>query len=393
MEKRKPSLLQLSLAYLVLGLTAYGAVMLQEIRSTIIGRGWLSEEEFEEGLAMVQLYPGPIMFNLATYAAYRIRGFVAALIGTVLFVLPSYLLMVFISFLYFEYRSVGWVSSLFPPLEAMVVGVLLHILIDFLKRFVGSGRAAVVSALSFVLLVYNVNAVLIVLLAILYGVLFLEGKGKGDLAYVPLPGSKWWRFAAIFFLALVLLSLFITGIYCGSQSCKLLLSMLKVGSIAFGNGITIIPLIQQEITRHHWLTLREFADGIAFGQITPGPILITATFIGYKVSGILGSLLSTFGIFFPSFFYTLAVTEVYLKVVRFQPVQKALKGILASFTGMLAYAVLSMGRIGLVSPASFVWAAGSLIAVRYYRVNVLWVFLSGIAFELLLFLLGIHLFS
>jgi len=152
MEKRKPSLLQLSLAYLVLGLTAYGAVMLQEIRSTIIGRGWLSEEEFEEGLAMVQLYPGPIMFNLATYAAYRIRGFVAALIGTVLFVLPSYLLMVFISFLYFGYRSVGWVSSLFPPLEAMVVGVLLHILIDFLKRFVGSGRAAVVSALSFVLL-------------------------------------------------------------------------------------------------------------------------------------------------------------------------------------------------------------------------------------------------
>jgi len=117
MDRREPSLLELSLAYLKLGLTAYGAVMLQELRSSFLKRGWITEREFEDGLGMVQLYPGPVMFNLATYIAYRIKGLSGALLGTSLFLLPTFLLMTLLSYIYFNYRQIGWVKSLFPPLE------------------------------------------------------------------------------------------------------------------------------------------------------------------------------------------------------------------------------------------------------------------------------------
>ena len=135
--------------------------------------------------------------------------------------------------------------------------------------------------------------------------------------------------------------------------------------------------------------MQEFADGIAFGQITPGPFLITATFIGYKVAGLLGSLLATVGMFYPSFFYTIVMSEIYSKIKDYLFIRRGLKGILAAFTGMLFFVLLSMGEVSLVSPAAYIWAVGALIAVRYYKVNILWIFLGGIAAEVGLFLLGI----
>ena len=174
-----------------------------------------------------------------------------------------------------------------------------------------------------------------------------------------------------------------------SESGVLLLSMFKVGAVAFGNGMTIMPLLQQEaVMSHHWLTMKQFADGIAFGQITPGPFLITATFIGYKVSGLTGSLLATVGMFYPSFFYTIVMSELYEKIKRNVLIQKALKGILAAFTGMLFFVVLSLGTISLVSPAAYIWAVGALIAVRYFQLNILWIFLIGIGAEAVLYLAG-----
>jgi len=167
-------------------------------------------------------------------------------------------------------------------------------------------------------------------------------------------------------------------------------SMFKVGAVAFGNGMTIMPLLQQEaVISHHWLSMRQFADGIAFGQITPGPFLITATFIGYKVGGFIGSILATIGMFYPSFFYTIVMSEIYEKIKKYLFIRKALKAILATFTGMLFFVVLSMGSVSFISPATYIWAVGALIAVRYYKINILWIFLIGITIELLLFFIGI----
>ena len=103
----------------------------------------------------------------------------------------------------------------------------------------------------------------------------------------------------------------------------------------------------------------------------------------------MGSLLATIGMFYPSFFYTIIMSEIYSKIKDYLFIRRGLKGILAAFTGMLFFVVLSMGKVGLLSPAAYIWAVGALIAVRYYKLNILWIFLSGIALELGLFFMDI----
>lgn len=394
-------MLELAWAFLIIGLTAYSVAMLQQLKALVVDRNWLSQKEMDEGLAMVQLYPGPIMFNLATYAAYRIKGFSGALIATFLFVLPSYLLMLLLSWLYLGYGNVGWVHPLFIALEAMVVGIVVHISLDFSNRYVQDGKTAIIAGIAFLLLLFKINAFWAIVLAAVLGiVLFWQDKmdacagENGDEAATSIPGKWPWRLVAIVFSATIFVTLIMLGLLWKGEQGLLLLSMFKVGAVAFGNGMTIMPLLQQEaVVSHHWLTMKQFADSIAFGQITPGPFLITATFIGYKVGGFIGSLLATVGMFYPSFFYTIVMSQLYAKIKKYPLIRKILKGILAAFTGMLFFVVLSLGSISLVSPAAYLWAVGGLIAVRYYQLNILWIFSAGICVELVLYWTGFSILS
>jgi len=390
-----PSFFELIWAFFIIGLTAYSVAMLQQLKTLVIGRKWLSQAEMDEGLAMVQLYPGPIMFNLATYAAYRIKGFWGALIATFLFILPSYLLMILLSWLYFNYGNVSWVHPLFIALEAMVVGIIIHVSLDFANRYIDGGKTAFISGLAFILLLYKINAFWVIVFAILFGLLFfwrdsMNGNSNAQTQKLDIPGKWQWRLVAIIVSGSLFLAFVALAFFYQTALSTLFLSMFKVGAVAFGNGMTIMPLLQQEaVISHHWLTMHQFADGIAFGQITPGPFLITATFIGYKVAGVIGSLLATIGMFYPSFFYTIIMSEIYAKIKDFLFIRRGLKGILAAFTGMLFFVVLSMGKVTLHSPSAYIWAVGALIAVRYYNINILWIFLSGIALEIGLFFMGI----
>ena len=394
-ERVTPPLWELLWAFFIIGLTAYSVAMLQQLKTLVVGRKWLTQAEMDEGLAMVQLYPGPIMFNLATYSAYRIKGFLGALLATLLFVLPSYLLMVLLSWLYFNYGNVAWVHPIFIALEAMVVGIIVHITFDFANRYIDGGKTAFISAMAFILLLYKINAFWVILFAVGLGLLFfwrdaMNPQGKKQTQHISIPGAWKWRLTAMIASISVFVAFIALALLYKSELNTLFLSMFKVGAVAFGNGMTIMPLLQQEaVMSHHWLSMQEFADGIAFGQITPGPFLITATFIGYKVAGLAGSLLATVGMFYPSFFYTIVMSEIYSKIKDYLFIRRGLKGILAAFTGMLFFVLLSMGKVSLVSPAAYIWAVGALIAVRYYKVNILWIFLGGIAVEAGLFLLGI----
>ncbi|WP_353663142.1 chromate efflux transporter [Hydrogenimonas sp. SS33] len=389
-----PGLPGLAWAFFLIGLTAYSMAMLQQLKALVVGRKWLSQKEMDEGLAMVQLYPGPIMFNLATYTAYRIKGFPGAVVATSLFVLPSYVLMVLLSWLYFRYGNVAWVHPLFVALEAMVVGIVVHVALDFSGRYVDGGKTALLAGLAFVLMLFRVDAFRIVLFSVALGVLFFrhekpEATAGGEGEESAIPGKWQWRLAGIVLGGLLFVALLAAGLMWHSGSGALLMSMFKVGAVAFGNGMTIMPLLQQEaVISHHWLTMKEFADGIAFGQVTPGPFLITATFIGYKVGGLAGSALATIGMFYPSFFYTIVMSELYAKIRNNALIRKGLKGILAGFTGMLFFVVLSLAKVSLVSPAAYVWAVGALLAVRYWKLNIFWIFLAGIAAELLLYFAG-----
>ncbi len=397
-DNRTLSLLMLIAAFFKIGVTAYGMAILQQLKATVINKKWLSRSEVDEGIAMVQLYPGPVMFNLGTYCSYRLKGFWGALLASFFFLLPSYLLMLFLSWVYFTYGAVEWVKPLFFALEAMVVGVVLQVFLDFGQRYINNSKAAVIAAISFLLLLFHVNALLIIVAAIVLELIlnrFIVDEDNEQKAVEKivsaqkLPGKFNYRMAGIVVTGLIFIAFFLIGIFDHSLKGQLIFSMFKIGSVAFGSGFTIMPLLQQEVVvSHHWLTMQQFADGIAFGQITPGPFLITATFIGYKMAGITGSIVATLGMFFPSFFYTLIVTEVYEKIKSNKWIRSAVKGVMGAFTGMLAWVLLSLGETSLKSPSLFIWAVGSFIMVRYFKLNILWIFLIGLGAEVVVILVS-----
>ncbi len=145
---------------------------------------------------------------------------------------------------------------------------------------------------------------------------------------------------------------------------QLNLLLMKLGVLAFGGGFTLIPLIQQEVVgRLGWLTTREFIDGIALGQVTPGPIVITATFVGYRVSGWIGATSATLAVFFPSFLVLVATVPHFDRIKRLRIVQWMIRGILAGFIGLLVFVLLQFGQASLVDWKTWALAAAAFIAL------------------------------
>ena len=139
----------------------------------------------------------------------------------------------------------------------------------------------------------------------------------------------------------------------------------------------MIPLIQQEVVNtYHWVSMKDFMVGIALGQITPGPILITATFIGYKVASFAGAIIATLGIFLPSFFLVIVTAEIHQKIEHNSIVRAAIRGIMAAFTGMMALVVINMARSALVNIPSVVVALGTFALLRFTKLGTIWVILG-----------------
>ena len=371
-------------SYFIVGLTAFGMAILQKLKALVMDHHWLSEEEMNEGLAMVQLYPGPLMVDFSAYVGYKLRGVWGAILATTGFILPSFVLMSVLSTFYFSAGNLSWVHPLFVGLEALVVGVLFNVTLEMGERNIQQRTQAVIMLLAFAALLFKVNAVLIVLVALAMGAwLIRPAAGKNGGAAKPTAKAEpvsIQRWAAIGAVVVAILAVVAFSWSLKSEIGGLALSLFKIGSVAFGNGSAIIPLIQAEaVDVHPWLSMSQFADGVALGQITPGPFLITATFIGYKLAGFWGGLLATFAIFSPSFAMTLVFTEIFARIRNLKPVRGALAGVMASFVGLLAVVLLQLGGVALTSPASLALAAAGFIAVRYFKIDVIWVFAGGLA--------------
>jgi chromate transporter len=153
---------------------------------------------------------------------------------------------------------------------------------------------------------------------------------------------------------------------------------LRMGAVTFGGGYVMIPLIESEVVNsHQWLTHQEFADATALGQITPGPVLITATFIGYRVAGTLGALVATISIFLPAFLMTLAAGASLRRFRTNEIVQSFLRGVAPAVVGLLVAAALSIGRAGVHTWIGFSIAVAALFVLIRFRPNALWVILGA----------------
>ncbi|MCX5913944.1 MAG: chromate efflux transporter [Deltaproteobacteria bacterium] len=357
--------------FLKLGATAYGGpAIAQQMKKMIVkDLGWLKEPEFMQGIALCQLIPGATFVQMSAYIGYRLRGIWGAFICAIAFVLPAFILIAILSTIYFKLGDLWFIKSLFKGLGAIVVAIVLNAFINFGKPLLREWKAVLIAILSFFGFLYQLNTVLVFIVAGILALLLrptIPAKTGS-----PPPSQVSDEFVVCYFL--------------NAQLSYLAMTLSKVGALAFGGGFTIIPLIQYEVVdRFQWVSTKEFLDGIAMGQLTPGPIMITATFLGYKLSGFLGAAMATLAIFSPAFFIVTLLIPHYDRLKGLKTVRIMEQGILAAFVGMLGLVLSNFGRTTFVDFPSVAFAATAFIA-RLKKVDLPYILLTGAALSILVF--------
>ena len=355
-------------AFLRIGLTSFGMpAILQNVQTYALRQGVVTADEFDEGLALVQLYPGPIMANLVTYIGYRRQGNAGALIATVGFLIPSLLAMLAAATMFQYYGALGGAKALLWSLNAVVVGTVLSATLDHAKKHVVRRVDILLALLAAVIALTGIN----LLWAVAAG--FAVGAGtQRNLAVVPsdapLVSYRISRFAVPVAACLGVLGAAAWSWLHRSPLNDVTAEFMKIGTVAFGNGYTILPLIQKAaVVEHHWLTASQLGAAISLGQFTPGPILNVATFTGYFAAGVAGALAASIAIYAPSFGMTLVFAEAYQRFRHIAWTRGAISGVLAAFVGLLVMVLIRLGEHALTGPFAVAVAALSFVALRYLK--------------------------
>jgi chromate transporter len=377
----RPTAARVFLAFLRLGLTAFGGpAMVSYIGDlAVAGKRWLSGESFREGVGLCQSLPGATAMQTAAYAGLRAGGTSGGLAAYAGFGLPAFLMMLALSAVYDGARDVPLFASVFRGLKVIVVAIVANATVNFGRASLSTWKEYLLAAVGAVYLFAGGSPILVVAGAAAAGLLFRrngEGEAPSD-APVGAPAGRGVRDAAIL-TALAAVGLAVLRAVDGNLF-GLAEVMLKVDLFAFGGGFASLPIMFHQVVEvRGWLDARTFLDGIALGQVTPGPIVITATFIGYQVAGLAGALVATLAIFTPSFIVLVAAVP-YLDDLRRSPLfHRALRGILASFVGLLLAVTLRFaGGAQWGLPTATVCAIA--FAALRLRADLLWVVLGGIA--------------
>jgi chromate transporter len=351
-----------------------GMAMLSILREHVLNRRkWISETEFTTAVAMAQMVPGPFIPNVAEYIGYRLRGFKGMLLAAISFLLPSVLAILVLSVVYFRYGSVPAVQFAFRGIGPVVSAILLVATWQIARTSVKSWRSVFIGILAFAGLLFKKDVLLIIAMSGALGILlFVNFRARRLYGFVP------WLFAPWFMPAALALQPESGAGAVLRRGTDLLAVFLKIGTIVWGGGFAAIPFIRSEVVdARHWLTAREFIDGVALGQITPGPVAITATFVGYRVLGIAGAVLSTIAMFLPSFVILLLLLRVYDRIREHYLVKGFLQGIMPAVVGMLLSAAVVIGRDSITTiPAAGLGLLG-LILLAVVKLDPVWLVLGG----------------
>ena len=340
---------------------------------------WLSGDSFSDGVALCQTIPGATAMQSAAYVGLKARGFSGAAAAYVGFGLPAFLFMLVLSALYKYGQQPPLILSLFSGLRAIVVALMANAVLSFGSTTIKKWWDLPVVAGAAVALFFRVNPIYVILAAAAVGLaLPLTVGGPSKAAAEQGPSQKhrsFWR-PVLLLLAIAALVMSILYVF-RPQLFYLALTMLRVDLFAFGGGFASVPLMQHEVVDvHHWVEAQAFIDGIALGQVTPGPIVITATFVGYMFAGVAGAVVATVAIFLPSFAVLTLVEPYFNRLKRDRYFRKAITGILLSFVGLILAVTVRLGLNVSWEIWSVVLAVAAFVALRL-KVDVLWVVIAG----------------
>ncbi len=367
------SWIELLLTGVKLGTVGFGgglAVLSLIRREFVERRGVLNDTEFAEIAAMAQALPGAVSVNALTILGTRLGGWWSGFVAGWAFVWPSFLMMLAFAATYPAFRYLPMMDAALVGMAAAVVALVVGTAVDLGRAGAIRKRLDVlIAAGAFVLVAMNWVGVLeAVLLAGLVGIF---SRTSGWSRWVPGALPAW------------LVVGLVRGATFGTVAA-LAGVFLRIGAATFGGGFVMIPFIEQEVVLHHaWLAPREFSDAIALGQITPGPVVISATFIGYRVAGLIGATLATGMVFLPPGLLAIGAGHALGKFGKNQIVAGFLAGVRPAVVGLLVSAALSLGRAGLPGVAAWGLALAGILVVLRWRVHPVAVLLgSALAYAL-----------
>lgn len=321
-------------------------------------RKWLTPAEFVDLIGAVNLIPGPNSTELAIHIGHRRNGWPGLIVAGTCFILPAMLIVMAIAWFYVRFGSLPQTQAILYGIKPAIIAVVAQALWRLGRSAVKNwmlGAVALVCAISVLL---GANELLVLLLA--GGVTMLWRKPARALLAAVLPGLPSAALAKSF------------GLW------PLFVFFLKVGSVLFGSGYVLLAFLRADLVeRWHWLTEAQLLDAIAVGQVTPGPVFTTATFIGYLLGNVPGALVATFGIFLPAFIFV-AISGPLVPRLRRSPAAGAfLDGVNVASLALMAVVTVQLARSALVDWVALVLAAGSALLLLRWRVNSAWLVLAG----------------
>ncbi|MBI2359581.1 MAG: chromate efflux transporter [Deltaproteobacteria bacterium] len=331
---------------------------------------WLDKGTFLSGVALCQTIPGATAMQVSAYVGLTARGLPGAAVSFVGFGFPAFLLMVVLSAVYTRTHTLPLVVSVFHGLQAAIVAMVANATVSFGKASLERWRDIILAGVAAGMFGWGINPVLVILLS---GVLGIALFNRQSVAPMPAPVLKPHSPRTLFSLLIVSAIGFALLFFINRSLFDLGALMFRIDLFAFGGGFASVPLMFHEIVEvRSWMDARTLLDGIALGQITPGPIVITATFIGYLLYGPVGAAVATLGVFLPSFLILVGVAPYFDRLRKATLFNNAIGGILCSFIGLL-FTVTIRFALNVAWDIPRLLVGGAALVALLLKVETVWV--------------------
>ncbi len=390
MRDNSTPLKDIAVYFLKLGLIAFGGpaahiAMMEE--EAVRRRHWLSREKFLDLLGAANLIPGPSSTELAIYIGYDQAGWVGLVLAGICFILPASIIVTALAWVYVQYGSLPQVVTILYGVKPVVIAIILQALWNLGRSAVKTKYLLVVGAGGLVLSILGINPILTI-----FGMGSITGLARW------FSNLKEKRASLLSLCVLFLVPVLAYVVESGATFIEpssttfglwsLFLVFLKMGSVVFGSGYVLLAFLRVELVVHlHWLTDSQLLDAIIVGQVTPGPVFTTATFVGFLLAGPIGGLVATVGIFLPAFI-AVAISGPLIPRIRSSPIAGAfLDGVIVASLALMVFVTYDLAISALVDVVTIATAIVSSVLLIRFHVNSMWVIVLGTAIGVARFLI------
>ncbi len=367
-ENISKRLKELASIFLRLGVTAFGgpaahiAMMHDEV---VKRRKWLDEQQFLDLLGATNLIPGPNSTQMAIHMGLERAGWRGMIVSGSCFIFPSAILVTILTWLYVQYGTTSQAEWLFYGIKPVIIAIVLQALYMLGRKAVKGVLTSLVGIGVIAGYFFGINEILLIFLG---GIVVMLLRN-----YKSLSGTRMFSFIAPFI-----------GINLAALQAKeialstLFLVFFKIGAVLYGSGYVLLAFLEADFVQTlGWITTQQLIDVVALGQVTPGPLLTTATSIGYLVAGIPGAVIATVGIFLPSFVLVAAVNPIIPRLRKSPLAGAALDGVNAASLGLMAAVTIQLAGVSLIDPLTIIIVVACAAALFFFRINSTWLIAGG----------------